>query len=49
MSDYATTPETYAAWRYLELTDELRPHDRELTEMDRRGVELDFLLAGAEY
>jgi hypothetical protein len=49
MSEYAATPETYAAWRYLELTDELRPFDGEHTEMLRRKEELTLLRAGTEY
>jgi len=48
MSDYAVTPETYAAWRYLELNDELRPYDGERAEMDRREEELGLLLADLE-
>jgi len=48
-SSYALTPETYAAWRYLELTDELRPYDGERAEMTRGKEELDLLLAGADY
>jgi hypothetical protein len=46
-SSYAVAPETYAAWRYLELTDELRPYDGEQAEMIRGKEELDLLLAGA--
>ena len=46
MSDYATTPETYAAWRYLEDDDTLRPHDREHAEMMRGGEELALLYSG---
>jgi hypothetical protein len=47
-STYAVTPETYAAWRYLELTDELRPYDGERAEMTRGKEELDLLLAGVD-
>jgi hypothetical protein len=49
MSEYAATPETYAAWRYLELTDELRPFEGEVTEMLRGKEELALLRAGTEY
>jgi hypothetical protein len=49
MSDHAATPETYAAWRYLELTDELRPFDGEEAGMLRGKEELALLLAGTEY
>ena len=49
MSEDAATPETYAAWRYLELTDELRPFDAEKAEMLRGKEELALLLAGTEY
>jgi len=49
MSDFADTPETYVAWRYLEVTDELRPYDGERAEMLRGEEELDLLLAGTEY
>ena len=49
MSDYAVTPETYAAWRFLELNDELRPYDGERVELSRGNEELDLLLAGTEY
>jgi hypothetical protein len=49
MSEHAATPETYAAWRYLELTDELRPFDGEEAEMLRGKEELALLLAGTEY
>ena len=48
MSDYAVTPETYAAWRFLELNDELRPYDGERVEILRGNQELDLLLAGTE-
>jgi hypothetical protein len=49
MSDFADTPETYVAWRYLEVTDQLRPYDGERAEMLRGEEELDLLLAGTEY
>ena len=49
MSDHAATPETYAAWRHLELTDELRPWDGEEAEMLRGKEELALLLAGTEH
>ena len=49
MSDFADTPETYVAWRYLEVTDELRPYDGERAEMLRGEEELDLLLAGTAY
>jgi hypothetical protein len=48
-SSYALTPETYAAWRCLELTDELRPYDGERAEMTRGKEELDLLLAGEDH
>jgi hypothetical protein len=48
MSEYAATPETHAAWRYLELNDELRPYDGERAEMMKGKEELGFLLAGTE-
>ena len=49
MSDFADTPETYVAWRYIEVTDELRPYDGELAEMLRGKEELGLLHAGTEY
>ena len=49
MSDFAVPPETYVAWRYLEVTDELRPYDGELAEILRRKEEQGLLLAGTEY
>jgi len=49
MSDFADTPETYVAWRYLEVTKQLRPHDGELAEMLRGQEELDHLLPGTKY
>jgi hypothetical protein len=49
MSEYAATPETYVAWRHLELHDELRPFEAERAEMLRGNEELAFLLAGIEY
>lgn len=49
MSDYAVTPETYTAWRFLELNDDLRPYDGERVEIVRGNEELDLLLAGTEY
>jgi len=48
MSEHAATPETYAAWRYLELTDELRPFDGEKAEMLRGKEELALLRADVE-
>jgi len=48
MSDFADTPETYVAWRYLEVTDELRPYDGERAEMSRGKEELGLLLAELE-
>jgi hypothetical protein len=48
MSDYATTPETYTAWRFLELNDELRPYDGERANVLRRNEELGLLFAGTE-
>jgi hypothetical protein len=48
MSVYAATPETYAAWRYLELNDALRPFDQEHAEIVRGDEELDLLLAGTK-
>jgi hypothetical protein len=49
MSDYADTPETYAAWRFLEVNDELRPYDGERADILRRNEELGLLLAGTGY
>ncbi len=49
MSAYAATPETHAAWRYLEVDDELRPYDQERTEMTRERKELGLLLAGTKH
>ena len=49
MSAYAVTPETYAAWRYLEVDDQLRPYDQERTEMTRERNELGLLLAGTKH
>jgi len=49
MSDFADTPETYVAWRHLEVTKELRPYDGELAEILRGQEELGHLLAGTEY
>jgi len=48
MSAYAVTPETYAAWRYMELNDEHRPFDQEHAEIVRGDEELDLLLADLE-
>ena len=48
MSAYAATPETYAAWRFLEVNDELRPYDAERAEILRGNKELGLLLAGTE-
>jgi len=48
MSEHVATPETYAAWRYLELTDELRPFDGEEAGMLRGKEELALLLAELE-
>lgn len=45
MSAYAVTPETYAAWRYLE-TDDEDLYEREQAEMLRGEEELGLLLAG---
>ena len=49
MSDYAVTPETYTAWRFLEVYDELRPDDGARVEILRRNEELGLLLAGTRY
>jgi len=49
MSDYAVTPETYTAWRFLEVYDELRPDDGDRVEILRRNEELGLLLAGMRY
>ena len=49
MSDFADAPETYVAWRHLEVTKELRPYDGELAEILRGQEELGHLLAGTEY
>lgn len=46
MSTYAISPETYSAWRFLELHDELRPYERERAEMDRGKEELALLYSG---
>jgi len=48
MSEYAATPETYAAWRHLELHDELRPFDGERAQMLRGSEELALLLSELE-
>jgi len=48
MSDFADTPETYVAWRHLEVTKELRPYDGELAEILRGQEELGLLLADLE-
>ena len=45
MSTYAVTPETYAAWRYLETEDE-DLCEREQAEIMRGEEELGLLLAG---
>jgi hypothetical protein len=45
MSACAITPETYAAWSYLEADDE-ELHEREETEMVRGEEELGLLLKG---
>ncbi len=45
MSAYAATPETYAAWRYLE-TDDEELYEREEAEMVKGEEELGLLLAG---
>lgn len=47
MSTCAVTPETYAAWRYLE-TDDEELHDREEVEMVRGEEELGLLLTGTK-
>jgi hypothetical protein len=47
MSACAVTPETYAAWRYLETDDEELP-EREEAEMVRGEEELGLLLAGTK-
>jgi hypothetical protein len=47
MSACAVTPETYAAWCYLE-TDEEELHEREDAEMVRGEEELALLLAGTK-
>ncbi len=49
MSDYAATPETYAAWRFLELYDELRPYDGERAEILGGQEELALLLSSTEH
>ncbi|KAH9986908.1 hypothetical protein BJV74DRAFT_885794 [Russula compacta] len=48
MSTYAISPETYSAWRFLELNDELRPYERERGEMDRGKEELALLYSELE-
>ena len=47
MSACAVTPETYAAWRYLE-TDDEELHEREEAEMVRGEEELGLLLTGTK-
>jgi hypothetical protein len=47
MSTCAITPETYAAWHYLE-TDDEELHEREEAEMVKGEEELGLLLAGTK-
>ena len=49
MSAYAITPETYAAWRFLELDDELRPFEREVAEMKKEKEELALLYSSKNH
>jgi len=48
MSAYATTPETYAAWRFVELYDEHHSEEREQAMMARASEEVDLLFADIE-
>ncbi|KAI0299601.1 hypothetical protein BC826DRAFT_995467 [Russula brevipes] len=48
MSAYATTPETYAAWRFVELYDEHHSEEREQAMMARASEEVDLLFADVE-
>ncbi|KAH9956968.1 hypothetical protein BC827DRAFT_1227936 [Russula dissimulans] len=43
MSHHAVTPETYAAWRYLEIGDELRTNERDEEELLKGDEELELL------
>ena len=47
MSAYAITPETYAAWHYMENDDE-ESYEREEAEMARGEEELGLLLTGTK-
>jgi len=45
MSRYAITPETYDAWRHLEIDNELRTYERDCAAVSRGKTEVGFLLA----
>jgi len=48
MSRYAVTPETYDAWRHLEVNKELRTYERDRAAVSRGKTELESLLAGTK-
>jgi len=45
MSRYAVTPETYDAWKHLEINEELRTYERDCEAVSRGKAELESLLA----
>ena len=52
MSAYAITPETYVAWRFLELDDELRPFElfeREHADITKEEEELALLYSSTNH
>jgi len=48
MSHHAVTPETYDAWRHLEINKELRTYERDGAAMLRGEAELELLYADLE-
>jgi len=48
MSRYAVTPETYDAWRHLEVNKELRTYERDDAAILRGEAELELLYAGTK-
>jgi len=45
MSRYAVSPETYDAWRHLEINNEIRTYERDHAAVSRGKAELESLLA----
>jgi len=48
MSRHAVTPETYDAWRHLEINKELRTYERDYAAVSRGEAELELLYADLE-